>query len=240
MWGYLKMAKSIALLLRHADYDQIPDTPSAHQPYGLNDKGRTQTKQAITLLEQIAQQYGAVFHPVIDSSSLLRSWQTAQIIMQGINGIERINTYDALTERSVGSAANLTIQQIETLLEQDSRFNAPPNDWKSNSDYCLPFPGAESLMMAGKRVADHLTQAMTELISAATAEETSNVIKLFIGHGAAFRHAAYHLGILQREQLVGLSMFHVQPVAFAVDQDGSWQHITGEWKVRNKTEQVMD
>ena len=233
------MAKSIALLLRHADYDQIPDTPSAHQPYGLNDKGRTQTKQAITLLEQIAQEYDAVFHPVIDSSSLLRSWQTAQIIMQQIDGIERINTYDTLTERSVGSAANLTIQQIETLLEQDPRFNAPPNDWKSNSDYCLPFPGAESLMMAGKRVADHLSHAMTDLISAAP-EETCNTIKLFIGHGAAFRHAACHLGILQREQLRELSMYHVKPIVFAVDQNGSWQHITGEWKVRNNTEQVMD
>ena len=40
------MPRLVAALLRHAEYRQLPDTPSAHQPFPLTDKGRQQAKQA--------------------------------------------------------------------------------------------------------------------------------------------------------------------------------------------------
>jgi 2,3-bisphosphoglycerate-dependent phosphoglycerate mutase len=40
------MADRICILLRHGDYHQLADTPNAHQPYGLNHRGRDQAGQA--------------------------------------------------------------------------------------------------------------------------------------------------------------------------------------------------
>jgi 2,3-bisphosphoglycerate-dependent phosphoglycerate mutase len=125
--------------------------------------------------------------------------------------------------------ANLSIQQIERLIIEDPRYQEPPQDWKSNSHYCLPFQGAESLMQAGARVAQHLKQQMDTLRAAAEID----TVKLFVGHGAAFRHAAHHLGILQFEQLAQLSMHYAQPVLIEYLDDRNWRHIGGGWKVRS-------
>ena len=124
-------------------------------------------------------------------------------------------------------------------LEQDRVKNAlgipevvPPSGWKSDSDYQLPLQGAESLMQAGQRVARHVTCRMQ-----APAETAGmGVLKVFVGHGAAFRHAAHHMGILTRNDIARLSMFHAQPVFVEWDGDGIWRHVDGEWKVRNASD----
>ena len=123
--------------------------------------------------------------------------------------------------------ANLTIAQIEDALRQDPRASSPPADWKADSHYCLPLQGAESLLEAGERVAAHLLQSMTAL-----PRGDHDQVKLFVGHGAAFRHAACHLGVLKFEQLRQLSMFHCQPVMLEYLPDGNWRHVEGDWKVR--------
>ncbi len=244
------MARIIAALIRHGDYHQLEDTPSAWQPFPLNEAGKIQARLAAENIRDTLINQNWILHPDCDSSQLLRAWQTAAIICKllqkkdflninpSAHPIENINThgFDALAERSVGSAANLTISQIEEIIHLDPRFESLPKNWKSNSFFCLPLQGAESLMDSGKRVADHLFKKISDLEKSAQ----QSTLKLFVGHGAAFRHAAYHLGILEFEQIAQLSMYHGQPVFIERLKDGSWAHIAGQWKVREKKSQYTD
>ena len=226
------MPKLIAALIRHADYRQLPDTPSAHQPFPLTGEGEAQARQAGVALRDTVTSNGWTLSPVLDSSPLLRAWQTAQIISAELAdlfpGPAQINGFEALAERGLGSANNLSIKQIEAVIHEDPRFPDLPADWKSNSRFRLPLLGAESLMESGERVARHMEQQMAAL---ATHTET-DTLKLFFGHGAAFRHAAYHLGVLPFEQIARLSMFHASPVYLEYRPLSGWQHIAGAWKVR--------
>ncbi|MCG8406975.1 MAG: hypothetical protein MI923_17395, partial [Phycisphaerales bacterium] len=70
---------------------------------------------------------------------------------------------------------------------------------------------------------------------------TKDTLQLFVGHGAAFRHAAHHLELLAFDQLAKLSMYHAEPIYLeycpsepvASDQSrGSWRKIGGDWKIR--------
>ena len=225
------MARLIAALIRHGDYRQLPDAPSAHQPYPLNRAGETQALEGAQRLRDIIVRHDWALVPSIDSSRLLRAWQTAVIFADRFAGLTpsapQIESYDELAERGVGCVANLTIAQIEAVVHRDPRFSDPPADWKADSHYRLPLQGAESLLEAGERVAGHLSQAM-----AALPPDDHDRVKILVGHGAAFRHAAYHLGVLAFEQLRQLSMFHCQPVMLECLAGGQWRHIEGDWKVR--------
>lgn len=227
------MARTIAALIRHGEYEQRPDTPSAHQPYALTAQGKATVMEQADRFAALLDRHELTVADRIDSSNMLRAWQTAMIFVESLYQHEMpttlIDSYDALAERGVGAVANLTIEQIETLIIEDPRYEEPPQGWKSNSDYCLPFQGAESLMQAGTRVAAHLQQQMNILQNKVEAD----TVKLFVGHGAAFRHAAYHLGVLEFEQLAQLSMYHALPVLIEYFDDGSWRHIGGDWKVRD-------
>jgi hypothetical protein len=121
------------------------------------------------------------------------------------------------------------------VLQQDPRVSDPPADWKADSHYCLPLQGAESLLQAGERVAAHLTQSM-----AALAPGEHDRIKIFVGHGAAFRHAAWHLGVLEFGQIRHLSMYHCRPVMIEYLPGGQWRHVEGEWKVRSESSHFTD
>ena len=233
------MARLIAALIRHGDYHQLPDTPSAHQPWPLNSTGKTQAQEGAQLLHDLIVRNDWTLVPSIDSSRLLRAWQTAVIFADGLAGLAastpQIGSYDELAERGVGCLANLTIAQIEAVLRQDPRVSDPPADWKADSHYRLPLQGAESLLEAGERVASHLSQAM-----AALPPDDHDRVKVFVGHGAAFRHAAYHLGVLAFEQIRQLSMFHCQPVMIECLPGGQWRHVEGDWKVRPECSQFTD
>jgi len=233
------MARLIAALIRHGDYHQLPDTPSAHQPYSLNSSGEIQAQEGGQHLHDIIVRNDWTLVPSIDSSRLLRAWQTAVIFAEGLANLApsmlQIKSYDELAERGVGSVANLTIAQIEAVLHQDPRVSDPPADWKADSHYRLPLQGAESLLEAGERVAGHLSQSM-----AALPPDGPDRIKLFVGHGAAFRHAAYHLGVLAFEQLRQLSMFHCQPVMIECLAGGQWRHVEEDWKVRAESSRFTD
>jgi 2,3-bisphosphoglycerate-dependent phosphoglycerate mutase len=234
------MARHIAALIRHGDYRQLPDTPSAHQPFPLTPEGEAQAHRAVPgLLEDIAAN-GWTLDAHIDSSRMLRAWQTARIIAEGmaphLPTKPEVVSFDSLAERGLGSAANLSMRQIADILDCDPRFETPPGDWKSNSRYCLPLQGAESLMDAGARVAAHLNRRMGALRDSAV----DGTLALFVGHGAAFRHAAHHLGILSFDQIAELSMYHVRPVYLECLTDGCWRQVGGEWKVRASAGDSLD
>lgn len=234
------MPRLIAAFLRHGDYKQLPGVPSALQAFGLTDTGQEQATQGALEIHSYCQQQALHIHHVIDSSTLLRAWQTASIIktrlQEGSAQILSIESHDNLCERSVGSMANLNTLQIETILHDDPRFATPPQNWKSDSYYCLPFQDAESLLNSGSRVAKHIHANLSSL----KPQITRDTLKIFIGHGASFRHAAYHLGLLEFEQISQLSMFHARPVFFEFQDDLSFHHIHGNWKIREKKETPMD
>lgn len=228
------MAKAVVALIRHGDYHQLAHTPSAHQPFALNEAGIEQAKACVEKITTMLQANQWQLHPVIHSSNLLRGWQTARILMDAMPSLQQLKGFDELAERGMGSAANLNVQQIETILQQDPRFDAPPPDWKSNSHYQLPLQGAESLMQAGQRVAKHLISSLQQL----SANIETDTLQLVVGHGAAFRHAAYHMKVLAFEDIARLSMFHATPVAIAMNEEGSFLHVAGDWKQRNEQENL--
>lgn len=229
------MPRLVFAIVRHGDYEQLPATPSAHQPFGLNAAGQAQAAAAAEALQQAALQHDWQIDPVVDCSRLLRAWQTARRIADGLNDVRGnaidLHEFDALAERGLGIAGNLSVDVIEAVLHGDPRYAEPPADWKSNSHYRLPLAGAESLMEAGARVAAHLRWRGMELAGSAYGD----TLKIVVGHGAAFRHAAYHLGVLDVEEIATLSMYHATPVYVERLADDRWRHIGGEWRRRRGT-----
>lgn len=231
------MPRTIAALIRHGDYQQLPDTPSALQPFPLTPRGCDDAAAAAVTVAQALEQYSWSLAPGIDSSEQLRAWQTADIIRQNLQAQAlQVNSFTALAERSMGSAANLNIQQIESVLAQDPRYATPPQNWKARSDYQLPLQGAESLNQAGERVAHHLQAQMQSLRQTVKVD----TLKLFVGHGASFRHAAWQLGVLEFAQIAQLSMYHGSAVFLEYHEDGNWSHIAGHWKQRKPAEENTD
>lgn len=226
----------IAALIRHGDYHQRPGAPSALQPFPLNDAGKAQAREAVPRLDSLITEHGLALSPIIHCSPQLRAWATAEIIAGGLTAlghqIDDLLQTPALSERSVGTLANLTTDEIEAVLDADPRHSSPPKGWKSDSHYCLPYPGAESLMQAGNRVAGHLQATM--------ANAQPSQLQLFVGHGASFRHAAHHLGVLSMAEIQQLSMFHAHPLLVRYNPRGSWRHFAGDWKIRAPKEVPLD
>ncbi len=227
------MTRRIAAFIRHADYQQLADTPSALQPFALTEQGIAQARQAAMTMRDFLQAQQWQLDTVIQTSSSLRAWQTASIFKTQLADLfaktPQLVSDDALTERSVGCAANLTVSQVEQVIQDDPRLTALPKNWKSDSRFRLPLQGAESLMEAGERVAQYITTHMQLMERQADVQ-----VKLFFGHGASFRHAAHILGVLDIEQVAALSMHHAQAVYIEYCDGGSWQHVAGDWKVRSK------
>jgi broad specificity phosphatase PhoE len=221
------MSAHIAALVRHGDYHQLANVPSAQQPFALTDEGRAQAEKGAAELGEIITANAWSMYPGIDSSNMLRAWQTAQIFAQ-VCGAKSVASFDSLAERGLGCAANLTLTQIEGILHDDPRYPPPPRNWKADSHYRLPLQGAESLIEAGQRVADHIERRMAEL------GDGDGEIRVFVGHGAAFRHAAYHLGALELDRVDALSMHHGRPLLLESGADGRWRHVVGDWKLRVK------
>jgi broad specificity phosphatase PhoE len=138
--------------------------------------------------------------------------------------------FDELSERSLGAAANLSVAAIESVLRDDPRFAPPPPEWKRQADYRLPLPGAETLVEAGSRVAKH--------ILARAAALGRSQLKLFVGHGGAFRHAAQQLGLLEPAHVASLSMLHCTPLYFEIEsqpgEPSRLVHLAGDWNERTE------
>jgi broad specificity phosphatase PhoE len=225
------MASIQVALVRHGSFRQPQGVPSAHLPYPLTEQGRQEARDGAALLAAYVREAGLELERVIDCSTLLRAYETAQLIAGSLaeHGLGQfaVEQFDALTERSLGSMANLTESEIEAIVAADPRTAALPERWKRSSELRLPFPGAESLSDAGRRVARHIT-------SRALAGEGAARLKVVVGHGGAFRHAARELGVLSDGDVAALSMYHAQPV-YLEYRAGRWRQVAGRWKPRVST-----
>lgn len=225
--------KSIIAILRHADYNQPSGVPSALLPYPLTDMGVAQAEAAAESLAAFSRDNHVPILPDLHSSHMLRAWQTARVIgdcLEQVFACEfNVLEFDVLAERNVGAMANLTVTQIEDIMAADPRYAAPPTNWKSSSDFCLPFQGAESLVTAGQRVAGHCRDAI------ATLDQRDNpCIRVIVGHGASIRHAAMDLGLLKADEVSSVSMYHASPM-YLTCENGVWQLLSGKWKPRTKS-----
>lgn len=218
-------------LIRHGDYHQPEAVPSALLPYALTREGEQQARVASEPVLDFSKRHGLDCLDTIDCSLQLRAWQTANLLAESmtshLNQPFQIEEFPALSERSVGAMANLSVIEIEKIISLDPRMSNPPRCWKSNSEYRLPFQGAESLMEAGKRVADHI-EALADT-HVATTDRGS--LKIVVGHGASIRHAALHLGLLSLDNVSKVSMHHARPI-FITKKDGEWRLLAGDWKLR--------
>ncbi|SNT28040.1 histidine phosphatase family protein [Tropicimonas sediminicola] len=234
------MADHHLALIRHGAYHQRAGAPSALQPYPLTNEGAQQARDCGTEIAQLLEGSAFRLDSVVHSSCQLRAWQTARIasdvLLERGFEITEIHQSPALSERSVGSAANLTLEEIEAVLAEDPRFDTPPPGWKSDSDYRLPLQGAESMTMAGTRVAGYLRH----IVETASTNGHAPLLTLIFGHGASFRHAARNLGVLRRSDIPKLSMYHARPLRLCYNQDGSWAHSGGHWKQRRGGEIATD
>lgn len=231
------MAASFAVLLRHGAYDQKPGALSALQPWPLTQTGIAQARDAGREIAGLARAEGWRLAPTMFCSRQQRAWQTATLAAHTLGeetGTDFAVLEDsALAERSVGAFANLTLAEIEQILADDPRMIPPPKNWKSDSHYRLPADGAESLMEAGARVAGFLRQQIAD------APEGADAV-VFVGHGASFRHAAHHLGVLGLDDIGRLSMHHARPVVLKAGTDGAWSQHAGTWKERRPPDTETD
>lgn len=225
----------LVALIRHGAYHQKDNAPSAWQPFPLTDFGEQETRRQASLFAEELRKQGWKLAPRVHSSNLLRAWQTARIYIEVLSEFfdEEVEHEESplLCERSVGSVANLTTAEIEGVMAQDPRFALPPKGWKSDSHYCLPFTGAESLMQAGLRVSRYILdniQAYQE-----------GQVQIFVGHGAAIRHAACHLNVMEICDVSKLSMYHAHPVVLQ-RVDNQWHKVSGNWKIRKQGSEVTD
>lgn len=220
-------------LIRHGEYQQLANTPSALQPYPLTENGADEVRNQARKFRQWLSQTDYVLEPEIHCSTLLRAWQTAEIYREELGaffaGQPVTCSFPALCERSVGAVANLTISEIERIVELDPRLEALPEGWKSTSDFRLPFDGAESLLEAGERVAKHL-QSLAD-------EESAKRIQLIVGHGASIRHASYHLNVIKFSDIGRFSMFYGHPVVFE-KRNQEWVLLYGNWKLRHNKDSI--
>jgi 2,3-bisphosphoglycerate-dependent phosphoglycerate mutase len=230
------MAKRAFAWIRHGEYAQPPGVPSAHLPYGLTPRGRDQARAAAHAVWAYAREQHLELAPVVDCSSLLRAWETASLLVDELRAAGgpalAVEQFEALTERSLGAAANLTVDQIAAVLAADPRHEAPPRGWKRDPRYLLPFTGAESLEQAGRRVLTHVLERLRG--TAPGAPE----LKLFVGHGGSFRHAARHAELLSPAQVQDLSMDYGAPIYFEQPGDSAGGerlvHVAGNWKRRSE------
>lgn len=222
----------IFAVLRHAEYRQPADVPSAWLPWPLTERGIDQAKTAAAVLREFAMANNLRCIPGIDTSHMLRAWQTATVVAAQLEAdlrqVFEVREVSELAERGVGAAANLTIREIERILDEDPRYDVPPASWKSKADYRLPFQGAESLVDAGRRVAGYLENAWNDCRVSDTAG-----LKIIVGHGASIRHAACELGMLTKDRVGAVSMFHAAPI-FMSRESGAWQIVAGNWKPRGE------
>ncbi|MFO7993920.1 MAG: histidine phosphatase family protein [Marinobacter sp.] len=224
---------SAIALIRHGAYRQLPNTPSALQPYPLTAKGEAEVRSRARQFGDWLTESGYRLDPEVHCSTLLRAWQTAELFREELSelfaGPPKCLSFAALCERSVGALANLTVAEIERIVELDPRLESLPPKWKSTSDFRLPFDGAESLLEAGERVASHLRHCLHS--------PADKQVRLIVGHGASIRHACYCLDIIKFDDIQRLSMFYGHPVVFEARAE-AWAQLFGHWKPRQSKDPI--
>lgn len=225
------MKATTIALIRHGAYHQPAGVPSALLPHPLTEEGFEQAKAGAFELKSLLDEQGLQLNKEFFSSSALRAYQTALTIKETLNLKEDLISNDALCERSVGAMANLTVSEIEEVLKKDPRFDLPAPGWKSTPDYKLPYPGAESLLEAGLRVANFIKE------KAKSNREDSCTV--FVGHGASIRFACYHLGLWSIETAKAHSMYYGRPILLKLEEN-KLTTLAGTWKIRDMSRAPKD
>lgn len=121
-------------LIRHGEYAQLANTPSALQPYPLTEKGAQDVREQARQFGEWLSGSGYQLNAEIHCSTLLRAWQTADIYRQELIPLfvepPRLCSFSALCERSVGALANLSVEEIERIVALDPRLAPLPEGWK--------------------------------------------------------------------------------------------------------------
>ncbi|MEZ4293304.1 MAG: histidine phosphatase family protein, partial [Myxococcota bacterium] len=164
----------------------------------------------------------------IEASQLLRAWETAKVLAEALEARTGRHFYvverNELVERGLGSCANLTFDRIHALIDADPRLAPLPAGWRRMPEFRLPVQGAESLMMAGARVAARVAASLGSIPD----EDPRDVLRLFVAHSGCLRHAAVQLGALDVRAVPGLSMDFAQSVLFEKLPNGDWIHLAGQ------------
>lgn len=231
--------RRVAALVRHGHFDRPDETASAHQLLPLSAAGRKQARDAVAAILRHCDTLGLELDSRIESSQLLRAWETARLMAEELETrtgkrFEVVERTD-LAERGTGSCANLRFDRIKEILAQDPRLEPLPEGWRRLPEYRLPVLGAESLMDAGGRVAGRIQDSLREI----PAEDSRDLLRLFVAHGGCLRHACVHLGTLDLAEVESRTMDHAQCVLIELGEDG-WFNVAGEWKKRLLTTEPTD
>jgi 2,3-bisphosphoglycerate-dependent phosphoglycerate mutase len=225
------VSRVVCLVTRHARYEQPLGVVGAHIPYPLTEEGKAEARAAADRVQALAAAHRIKLDPVVDTSVLLRAYETAEILARALAQREgrtfTVREFEDLAERSVGSATNLSLNEIDAVLARDPRTEAAPAGWERDPHYRLPFPGAESLLQAGERVARHLRKAVDEVRAGG---EAGDRMKIVVGHSGSLLHALVHLGALSLDAVRDLTPPYAYPVPVA-PRDGS----PGAWKLLDRT-----
>jgi 2,3-bisphosphoglycerate-dependent phosphoglycerate mutase len=206
---------------------------SAHLLLPLTETGREQARQAAQTVHEWADRSGLEIDPLIEASQLLRASETARIIASELGRLRGasfdVEDRDEMLERSLGSCANLRLDEISRLLAADPRLSPLPEGWRRTPDFRLPVPGAESLMQAGARTAARIDASLDTI----PADDTRDILRLFVAHSGCLRHAAVVKQALEADLVSGITMDFAQSIFVERLSDGSWKRIEGEWKKRD-------
>ncbi len=217
------------MLVRHGHFDRPENTASAHSLLPLSATGRAQAEQAAEVIATACAERSLEIDEQIDASQLLRAWQTAIVLAERLGARSgcryRVVERDALIERGLGSAANLTFDRIRELVELDPRLDPLPEGWRRRPDFRLPLPGAESLLDAGSRAAACIRESLDSI----PAEDPRDLARLFVAHSGCLRHAAVALGALDEGIVSARSMEFVQAVLIEREPGDRWRLVGGEF-----------
>lgn len=222
--------RRVAGFVRHGHFDRPDETASAHSLFPLSASGRDQARQAVDPILDFCEEMGLELDARIEASQLLRAWETASLIAEALGERTGRRFYvmqrDELIERGLGSAANMRFERIVELLSADPRLGPLPEGWRRMPEFRLPVQGAESLMQAGARVATRVATSLDSI----PAEDSRDVLRLFVAHSGCLRHAAVQLGALDVRTVPGISMDFAQTVLIEKMPNGDWVHVAGEFR----------
>lgn len=224
--------RRIAALMRHGHFDRPENVASAHSLFPLSERGRDQARHAADPILELCEELGLELDPRIESSQLLRAWETANLIAESLTERTAKRFYvlqrDELVERGLGSCANMTFDEIRAVLAADPRLGSLPEGWRRMPEFRLPVRGAESLMQAGARTAARVATSLASIPD----EDPRDLMRLFVAHSGCLRHAVVQLGALDVRVVPGLSMDFTQAVFVEKLPNGDWVHIAGQFKKR--------
>lgn len=222
--------RRIAAFVRHGHFARPEGTASAHSLFPLTQTGREQARDAVDAVLDFADEFNLEVDARLESSQLLRAWETAKIIVEGLESQTSRSFHvlqrNELIERGIGSAANMRFDDIEAILAKDPRIAPLPKGWRRLPEFRLPVQGAESLMQAGSRVASRIAASMNSIPN----DDSRDVMRLFVAHSGCLRHAAVVLGAIDVRKVPGLSMGFAQTVLIEKMPNGEWIHLAGQFE----------